>query len=323
MPRRRINQQQTRRIDARQARIVENSDDAGLATHPGLVIARYGKTVIVENEAQALYRCHLRANLPALVAGDRVEWQIEGGNTGVVLAQRPRQNALRRPDARGALKPVAANIDLMLIVIAPLPEPHANLIDRYLVAAEYDNIPCALVLNKADLLADDDKTLALLGRYEALGYPTVVTGRQQPDAHTLRTLIDGKTLVFVGQSGVGKSSLIQRLVPERNIRVGSLSDAADKGRHTTTTAELFHLPGGGHLIDSPGIREFHLHHISAPEVAAGFREFLPFLGSCKFRDCAHRHERDCALQAAVLAGDISAERFDSYLHIVDSLTPPA
>lgn len=317
MARRKLSHQQTRRIAARRRRELADVPMGDEAAQPGLVIASHGRRVLVENETGERRSCHLRANLDTLVAGDRVRWQ-PSEDSGVVIAQETRDNCLRRPDARGQLRPVAANIDLMLVVIAAVPEPHANLIDRYLVAARHEAIDVALVLNKADLLTPDSPLPGLLREYEALSYQTVTTGTEDTHADALKDLIAGKSLVFVGQSGVGKSSLIQRLLPDMEVRVGALSDAAGKGRHTTTAAELFHLPGGGRLIDSPGIRDFHLHHLPEPEVADGFREFAPFLGHCRFRDCRHREEIDCAIKAAVEAGAISQRRFASYCNIVDA-----
>jgi len=158
----------------------------------------------------------------------------------------------------------------------------------------------------------------LLAGFEDLGYRTITTHRHLPDADDLITAVSDKTLVLVGQSGVGKSSLIQRMLPEASIRVGALSEVADKGRHTTTTAELFHLPGGGRLIDSPGVRDFGLTHVSAEAVASGFREFAPYLGHCRFRDCQHKSEPGCALLQALQAGNISPERFESFQQIVSS-----
>ena len=195
---------------------------------------------------------------------DDILW-LPTEETGVVDALVARRNVLQRPDPQGRRRPVAANIDLMLIVFAPEPAPQANLIDRYLVAAENMEVEATLVLNKADLLKPDDALTGLLDRYAALGYRTLTTHHELPDASDLTALIGHDTLVLVGQSGVGKSSLIQRLLPDASIRVGEVSEAADKGRHTTTTAELFHLPGGGRLIDSPGVRR---HALMAPSVAS-------------------------------------------------------
>jgi len=283
-----------------------------------VVIARYGKQALIETRAGDRLLCHLRAHLESPVAGDNILW-LPTEETGVVNAVVTRRNVLQRPDAQGRLRPVAANIDLMLIVYAPEPAPQANLIDRYLVAAENMEVEAALVLNKADLVGPDDELAGQLDRYAALGYRTLVTHYELLDASDLTALIGQNTLVLVGQSGVGKSSLIQRLLPNASIRVGALSEVADKGRHTTTTAELFHLPGGGRLIDSPGVRDFGLNHVAPETVFSGFREFSPFLGQCRFRDCQHQSEPGCALTAAVETGDISSERFESFQQIVATL----
>ncbi len=273
-------------------------------------------------------RCHLRANLEGLVTGDRVVWRAaedaEGNvSEGVVVARSERQNVLERPDARGQLKPVAANIDQILIVFAAEPAPHPNLIDRYLVAAEATGIAPVLVLNKIDLLPDSGGELrALLARYEALGYPVVTsTTAGEAGLDALLDRLSGRTSVFVGQSGVGKSSLIDRLLPDESLRIGALSKDSRKGTHTTTTARLYRLPTAddAELIDSPGIREFGLVHLDERQVAEGFIEFRDFLGRCRFRDCSHRHEPGCALLEAVERGDIHPQRFASYRHIVDSL----
>jgi ribosome biogenesis GTPase len=187
------------------------------------------------------------------------------------------------------------------------------------VAAAHEGIDAALVLNKADLLREADDVQTLLARYQELGYTTITTGRDDPEAAQLTPLIANRTLVLVGQSGVGKSSLIQRLLPDHEIRIGALSEVAGKGRHTTTTAELFHLPSGADLIDSPGIREFHLHHLPPAEVASGFREFSSHAAACRFRDCLHRQGKDCAVIRAVEEGVIDTARYESYLRILDSL----
>ena len=230
---------------------------------------------------------------------------------------------LLRPDAQGTLKPVAANIDQIVVVFAPLPEPHANLIDRYLVAAEACAIEPVLVLNKIDMLKDDvgaaARIEALVSPYSALGYRLLKTSREEGGLQALLAALADKISVFVGQSGVGKSSIINRILPDAELRVGALSEGTAKGTHTTTTAELVHLPAGGSLIDSPGIREFGLWHMSREQVEQGFREFRPFLGHCKFRDCRHEQEPDCAVLAAAEAGSISAQRLDSYRRIVASL----
>ena len=315
MTKRRLTDQQTRRIKAQRSSAGDAPAETG---QPGVVIARYGKQALIETRAGDRLLCHLRAHLESPVAGDNILW-LPTEETGVVEAVVTRRNVLQRPDAQGRLRPVATNIDLMLIVFAPEPAPQANLIDRYLVAAENMKVEAALVLNKADLLRPDDELAGQLDRYAALGYRTLATHYELPDASDLTALIGQNTLVLVGQSGVGKSSLIQRLLPDATIRIGALSEVADKGRHTTTTAELFHLPGGGRLIDSPGVRDFGLTHVAPDTVFSGFREFSPFLGQCRFRDCQHQSEPGCALTAAVETGDISSERFESFQQIVATL----
>ena len=302
--------------------------DDDTAAHPereGLVIAHYGLQVDIEapdqNGTQRVTRCHLRANLNGLVTGDRVVF-CPGEPVGVVVAQLARHSELRRPDASGNLKAVAANIDQIAIVIAPLPTPHANLLDRYLVAAEETGARPMIVVNKSDLLQDPSLSAQLeelLQVYPQLGYP-VLRCSKYGALDELRQALRNRTSVLVGQSGVGKTSLLNALLPDAAPqRTGALSEGTHKGTHTTTTAVLFHLPDGGHLIDSPGIREFGLGHLSRYAVESGFREFHPFLGHCRFRDCRHRSEPGCALLAAVDTGSIPAQRLASYRHIITSL----
>lgn len=296
------------------------------AEQTGLVIAHFGTQVDVEADDGSTRRCHLRANLDGLVTGDRVIW-CAGDTTGVVVAREPRHSELRRPDPYGKLKPIAANIDQILVVIAPFPEPHANLIDRYLVASEAVGIEPVLVLNKSDLLdLDPDlrvRLQALLAIYPTLGYRLLEVSSHSGSLTLLKEALRDRISIFVGQSGVGKSSLVNALLPAAGLRVGALSELRQKGVHTTTTAQLFHLPAGGSLIDSPGIREFGLWHMSREQVEQGFREFKPLLGHCRFRDCSHEHEPGCAILAAVEAGAISATRLASYRHIVTTLGQPA
>ncbi|SDF70886.1 ribosome biogenesis GTPase [Onishia taeanensis] len=340
MSKRKLTRQQRWRIEKIQAERTKRAsrhdvdDDAALGAgeygpeREGRVIAHFGRSLdVAASEDGTHTRCHLRANLESLVTGDRVIWRLGEEGSGVVVARRERENVLERPDARGLLKPVAANIDQILIVFAVEPAPHANLIDRYLVAAEATGITPVLVLNKIDLLPDDGGELkALLDRYEALGYPVVeATTQRQDGLDALHARLTERTSVFVGQSGVGKSSLIDRLLPDEALRIGALSEDSRKGTHTTTTARLYRLPSpvaddGGELIDSPGIREFGLGHLSEDEVTQGFIEFRDHLGHCRFRDCRHRQEPGCALLAAVERGDIDAARFDSYRRILASLS---
>ncbi|WP_313519582.1 small ribosomal subunit biogenesis GTPase RsgA [Pseudomonas sp.] len=322
-----VQEERAARAAKRESRALDELEGGDLGPEQtGLVIAHFGVQVEVEAEEGEIrgqvFRCHLRANLPALVTGDRVVWRAGNQGNGVIVAQLPRNSELCRPDSRGQLKPVAANVDLIVIVFAPLPEPHANLIDRYLIAAEHAGIRPLLLLNKADLVDEQNgqRLNALLTVYRQLGYPLMeVSAHEGGGMEALQARLDGHVSVFVGQSGVGKSSLVNSLLPGVDTRVGGLSEVTGKGTHTTTTARLFHFPGGGELIDSPGIREFGLGHVSRDDVEAGFIEFADLLGTCRFRDCKHDREPGCALLKALEEGRIQPQRMASYRHIIASL----
>lgn len=340
-----IQQEKSERAKRRSGKAEASLDDNQLGPEQrGLVIAHYGTQVEiegVEGEYKGVtQRCHLRANLPALVTGDIVTWRAgkttgpivddtslnEAGLTGVVVAHEKRHNLLSRPDNHGQIKPVAANIDYIVIVIAAQPTPHANLIDRYLVAAESVGIEPMILLNKTDLIDDDNREEIdeLLSIYPALGYRVIKASTvNKQGLEPIQAVLKDKTSVFVGQSGVGKSSLVNALLPDADARVGALSKrlvrGSAKGTHTTTTAQLFHFPQGGDLIDSPGIREFGLWHIDKHTLLEGFKEFREFLGLCRFRDCQHEQEPGCALMAAYEEGKISERRMLSYQRILQDL----
>ena len=302
-------------------------EQEGLEEQKGIVISNFGQQLDIEaiegkNQGK-IFRCYQRSNLDLLVAGDYVIWK-EGDPDGVVVAALPRENYLERPTGMGELKPVAANIDQIIIVIAPAPEPFGNLVDRYLVAAEYYRIKPFLLLNKSDLITQENNAALdkLLNIYRHVGYTVLTVGAKTGDnIDALKTLLENRTSVFVGQSGVGKSALVNTLLPKANSLVGSLSAARDKGKHTTTAARLYHFPDGGDLIDSPGIREFHLEHLDQSTLLEGFVEFRPYLDQCKFRDCRHNKEPGCALNLAVSENKILQERMDSYRQIHRTLKP--
>ncbi len=301
-----------------------DSSDLGPEQH-GLIISHFGRTVDVEASEGAkqgtIIRCHMRTNLGQLVTGDRVIWR-EGKDSGVVVARLERKSELLRPNPYGDMKPVAANIDFIVITVAVEPTPHANLIDRYLVAAELSGIEPIILLNKTDLLNDKNRQPieAMLQRYRDIGYQVLLASSASEEGlKPLKAQLDQRISVFVGQSGVGKSSLINTLLPGVDLKVGELSTQTRKGRHTTTTARLFHFPDGGDLIDSPGIREFGLWHIEPDEVINGFTELKPLAGLCRFRNCKHEQEPGCALKNAVESGTISEQRWNSYKHILCSI----
>lgn len=287
----------------------------------GQVISHFGTQVLVEGSDGLQTRCYMRANLGGLVTGDNVTWRA-GNEQGVVVARHDRQCELQRPNMYGELKSVAANIDYMIIVVAPEPHAHRNLIDRYLVAAEVSGIEPILCLNKIDLLNDDNREHfeTLVKDYQDIGYRFIQTSAiTEGGLEALKVLLKDRISVFVGQSGVGKSHTVSTLLPDEDIRVGGLREQSKTGKHTTTTATLFHFPSGGDLIDSPGIREFGLWHMEEHEILEGFKEFQPFVGMCKFRDCKHQAEPGCAMKKALENNEISEGRFASFQQIVDSL----
>lgn len=323
-------------LDDAQAETSNTASQLG-AERLGIVIAHFGTQVEVESlptheEDPQTYkrirrRCHFRANLGSLVTGDRVVFR-DGKPTGVIVAVKERKTALSRPDPYGELKTIAANIDRILIVIAPLPKPHTQLVDRYIVAAETLGIKAALVINKMDLVDDSNRETIdnFIELYRSLNYEVITASTYNNSGDTedeglmdLQAFLADHTSVFVGQSGVGKSSLINLLIPDLNLQVGEISEANQKGTHTTTTAQLFHFPKGGDLIDSPGIREFGLWHMSEDDILEGFIEFRPFIGHCKFRDCQHRQEPQCAIINAYKDGHISTYRMESYKALRDSI----
>ena len=261
-----------------------------------------------------------------VVVGDRVRVRLNPDGTGLIVDVHPRRNELSRRAAgrRHSLRHViAANIDFVWIVQAVhLPEPNPGFIDRVLVAAERYEIPAGLILNKIDLMTEEDRPAidALERLYADLGYrvlrTSVVTGE---GLDALREALRGKTSVVTGPSGVGKSSLLNAIEPDLNIRTAPVSEKTGKGRHTTTYVALYPLSIGGFVVDTPGLREFGVTDLEPAELSHYFVEFRPYLSACHFPDCTHEHEPDCAVKAAVASGEISEERYYSYLNILHSL----
>jgi ribosome biogenesis GTPase len=319
MTKRKINQQQQRRVAEKQYKQLNTP------VLSGLVIAHHGLTLEVEGADGSIRSCNKRQHLGPIVPGDRIKWQLDlVAGTGVVTAVEPRVSLLSRPDARGTLHAVAANVDQMCIVIAPTPAPNQTTIDRYLVAAANQNIEALLVLNKEDLLPvapQQQALLALIKVYKSIGVATiVVSAKHKQNLELLYEQLTNKTSVVVGQSGVGKSSLIETLLPEIGIRTGELSAQTLLGKHTTTNSRLYHLSElHGNIIDSPGMREFPLWKLEAATLAQGFIEFRPYLMDCKYRNCTHLHEPSCGLITAVQADKISAMRLESYQKILTEM----
>ena len=294
----------------------------------GLVITRFGQHADIEDpETGIIHRCNLRRSIQSLVSGDRVVWRpgVEAlqGIAGVVEAVHERESMLTRPDYYDGVKAVAANVNQIIIVSAVLPELSLNIIDRYLIAAETVGVAPLIVLNKVDLLdaesrAQVEQTLSL---YQDIGYQIrYVSTNTGEGMDTLKEDLKGRVSIFAGQSGVGKSSMVNALMPEVDAEIGDVSETSGLGQHTTTAARLYHFPEGGDLIDSPGVREFGLWHLEPEQVTQAFIEFREYLGGCKFRDCKHGDDPGCLIRQAVEDGKISRERYESYHKIIESMS---
>ena len=257
--------------------------------------------------------CMTRGRRGEYACGDRVDVALQGPGQGVIEALRPRTNLLYRSD-RVREKLVAANVTQVVIVLAPVPTWYPDLVNRCLAAAEHGAMKALILLNKSDLpgWAGAD---AALGLYRRLGY-TVLGIAAKRDTGALRPHLEGQTSVLVGQSGMGKSTLINALLPDAAVRVADVSSALDSGRHTTTHARLYHLDARSHIIDSPGMQAFGLHHLDQEALESAFVEFRPWLGQCRFRDCRHVAEPGCAITAACERGEIGGDRLASYRGLV-------
>jgi ribosome biogenesis GTPase len=324
---------QQRRVQTNHQRRLTQTDkrkelDDSLHGEPqdGVVISRFGMHADVEAADGSQHRCNIRRTIRSLVTGDRVVWRA-GENTsvkGIVEAVHERTSVLTRPDFYDGVKPIAANIDQIVIVSAILPELSLNIIDRYLVACETVEVEPLIVLNKIDLLDDEGRKFVqgMMDIYRNINYRVLEvssqTGEGMPEFE--KALTD-RISIFAGQSGVGKSSLLNALLPpdEKQILVNEVSDNSGLGQHTTTAARLYHFQHGGDVIDSPGVREFGLWHLAPEQITQGFVEFRPFLGYCKFRDCKHGSDPGCAIRDAVDRGEIAEERFDNYHRILESM----
>ena len=295
------------------------SEAPGNRRNLGLVIINYGKNQLVESADGEIHRCVARRGLPQIVCGDEVEWQPTGKQAGVIVTLLPRRTTLLRADGNKGHRPLVTNIDQVVIEAALEPALDYYLIDKYIVAAELANTTPLVVINKSDLIRPEDRQRidTLIAEYRDIGYTTVLTSAlENTGIKEFTACLNDSTSILVGQSGVGKSSMIKRLLPERDIAVGKLSAASGLGRHTTTSTTLYHLPLGGKLIDSPGVRDFHLGEIDGSDLAYGFREFQPYLGQCKFNDCRHVSEPACALIAAVAGGHVLERRMESYRRLL-------
>ena len=323
---RRVSANHQRRLQQRSEKPEPDDSLFGEASE-GVVISRFGMHADVEDSAGEVHRCNIRRTIRSLVTGDRVVWRAAiGGGKGIVEAVHDRKTVLTRPDFYDGVKPIAANIDQINIVSAILPELSLNIIDRYLVASETLGVEPLLVLNKIDLL--DEKAREQVDKqmdiYRHIGYHVLmVSSHAKNGLAELEAALTGRVSIFAGQSGVGKSSLLNNLlgldVAGDEILTNDVSDVSGLGQHTTTASRLYHFPHGGDVIDSPGVREFGLWHLEPEQITRGFVEFREFIGTCRFRDCKHDTDPGCALREAVNNGVIARSRFVNYHRILESM----
>ncbi|SCC45401.1 small ribosomal subunit biogenesis GTPase RsgA [Kosakonia oryziphila] len=337
MSKNKLSKGQQRRVKANHQRRLKTSaekadydDNLFGEASEGVVISRFGMHADVESADGEVHRCNIRRTIRSLVTGDRVVWRpgkeaAEGVTVkGIVEAVHERTSVLTRPDFYDGVKPIAANIDQIVVVSSILPELSLNIIDRYLVACETLQVAPLIVLNKIDLL--DDEGMAFVNEqmdiYRNIGYQVLmVSSHTQDGLAPLVEALTGRISIFAGQSGVGKSSLLNALLgfQEGQILTNDVSGVSGLGQHTTTAARLYHFPHGGDVIDSPGVREFGLWHLEPEQITNGFVEFHDYIGHCKYRDCKHNTDPGCAIREAVENGEIAESRFDNYHRILESM----
>jgi ribosome biogenesis GTPase len=311
--------------------IEADSDDSGLAVHrevdpaclPGRVLSVHGLTSVVQADDGTQHRCATRRLLKTLAtdqrhvvaAGDVVYFRPEAGGEGLIERIEPRRNVISR-DSRGRQHIIVVNVDQVVIVgSASQPYLKPNLIDRFLVTAEKTRVRPIICINKIDLV--DPASLApLAGVYAQMGYDVhLVSATTGLGIESLRRTFLGKTTVVAGQSGVGKSSILNGVDPSLDLRVAEISGQTEKGKHTTTTATLIPLSAGGYVVDTPGIRQFQLWDVIPEEVSGYYRDIRPYVSLCRFPNCTHTHEAQCAVKDAVADGQIDARRYESYCHL--------
>jgi len=286
----------------------------------GLVVASHGRHCVVEAPDGQRTLCHPRGKKNAVVVGDRVQW-LPSQDEGTVEKIETRRNLFYRQDEIRT-KSFAANLDQVLILIAAEPEFSEMQLTRALIAAEAQGITAVIALNKQDLTEPFARAMARLAPYVAMGYSVQAVSVKQGQLADLPNLLQHKTTLILGPSGAGKSSLINRLVPHAQVATGEISQALNSGRHTTTSTHWYWMDDARQtaLIDSPGFQEFGLRHIAPAHLAAWMPDFQPHIVDCKFSNCTHLHEPQCAVQAALAAGTISASRHKLYALLFEELS---
>lgn len=282
----------------------------------GTIVAAHGRHYEVEGDDGRRWQAMPRGKKSVCACGDRVSMERAGADQARILDHLPRRSLLYRSD-QWKQKLIAANASQIVLVAATEPAFSAELLSRALVAAEHEGIRALIVLNKCDLDTALPAARETLRLFADLGYPLLELAAKH-DAEALRPWLEGQTSVLVGQSGMGKSTLINALIPGARAATREISTALDSGKHTTTHATLYRLDAHSNVIDSPGLQEFGLAHLSFGEIEHAFPEFRPTLGQCRFHDCHHRTEPNCAVKQRLAAGKIDARRYAHFLTITRS-----
>ncbi|MRX27576.1 ribosome small subunit-dependent GTPase A [Kangiella sp. HZ709] len=297
-----------------------------LAPEEGVVISRFGQQADIADKDFKIIRCFIRKSLDIPVVGDKVIFcrqakTDQGQEKGVINELLQRHSLLKRPTPHYGIKPVVANVDFIALLLAPALGFSEMMLDRYLVAAQASELPVWIIFNKWDLLNDNEKQ-EIEGRlkpYKNLGYPIhIISAKQGSGVDEFISQIGNKSLLLAGQSGVGKSTLINRLFPNNTVATSEISETSGLGTHTTTASRLYRLAKDSYIVDSPGVREFGLWHLDAELIQNGFIEISRISEQCKFRNCRHLNEPKCAVLQAAEDGQIAQSRLNNYQYLIQN-----
>ncbi|PCJ83648.1 MAG: ribosome small subunit-dependent GTPase A [Thiotrichaceae bacterium] len=341
MAKRKLSKQQQRRIESIQKNKIKNQQHADnnaqledSNTQTARVISHHGRQLYAETADLKKIKCKIRQNLGDIACGDYVLVQqsfnqsdtkpgeptsaVESQN--VVVAVKERTNLLVKTGFAGAIKPVAANIGQLVIVTSLKPKPNPYLIDRYLIAAENLPAKALIIINKVDLLdPKSQKSVDDLSKlYKSIGYRVIASSmKQNLGLEEISDALSNTTSILVGLSGVGKSSIVKAILPKEEIRIAATSTSTGEGKHTTTVSALYHLKCNGIIIDSPGVRDFTPNNNSINEITNGFVDVRKFEGACKFSNCSHQNEPECAMKQAVADNKLNKQRFENYIRLLN------